>query len=584
MNPLTASAKAGRLGGFLTILKLTDKVSAVDDLATVGSVATRSCPRNSGKGTIRRRLHGLVCRSAAILACVLVLAVALAPETRAQDSSAAPGGISVQVSQQVFATLCALDAAGFNADESTLGDMSERLSLRADLLKLQGPATLAIRTYYRGHPIADPDELLSRYITFALVLGPPPDFTFTVSEDEMPPAALSLEDFQPLLASFYQEANLAPKWQKIEPESEALAGSYRSVVRATVVKTNAYLREVVGAQHGRTFTVYIEPLVGTRTNFRNLGDQYAVVVGGAPSQSADLIQHAYLHFMLDPLVLKARDSLQSKSALLNVAARAPQLPDEYKTDFVSFVDECVVKAVELRLRSLPAAEQESVLKQDDESGFVMVRPLVAGLQKFEKDNPSITYYFPDLIGGVDVAAEQKRLQGVTFASAQQAAAAEDSSAKAAQSNTSAREALLAQGDREIALHDADAAAEIFTKVLDAYPNEPHALYGLAVASVLSGHADESKELFEKVVANSSSAGANANQAADPSVLAWSHIYLGRIDDLQDDRDLAVKEYRAALAVAGAPESARVAAQGGVDHAYAPHTPPANDSGGNSQQP
>lgn len=513
--------------------------------------------------------------------CALLAAVALAPEMRAQDAS--PGGISVQVSEPIFATLCALDAAGFNADESTLGDMPERLSLRADLLKLQGPATLAVRTYYRGHPIADPNELLSRYITFALVLGPPPDFTFTVSEDEMPPAALSLEDFQPLLAAFYQEANLAPRWQKIEPESQALAGSYRSVVRATVVKTNAYLREVVGSQHGRTFTVYVEPLVGTRTNFRNLGDQYAVVVGGAPSQSADLIQHAYLHFMLDPIVLKARDSLQSKSAILNVAARAPQLPDEYKTDFVSFVDECVIKAVELRLRDLPAAEQESVLKQDDESGFVMVRPLVAGLQKFEKDNPSITYYFPDLIAGVDVAAEQKRLQSVAFASVRQAPAGDDSSAKAAQ-NTSAKEALLAQGDREIALHNADAAAEIFTKVLDAYPNEPHALYGLAVASVLSGHADESKELFEKVVANSSSAGANANQAADPSVLAWSHVYLGRIDDLEDDRDLAVKEYRAALAVAGAPESARVAAQGGVDHAYGPPTPPTKDSGGGSQQP
>lgn len=513
--------------------------------------------------------------------CAFAALAALAPNLHAQGTSNAPGGISVQVSQQVFATLCALDAAGFNADESTLGDMPERLALRADLLKLQGPATLAVRSYYRGHPVSDPNELLSRYITLALVLGPPPDFTFTVSEDEMPPAALSLQDFQPLLAAFYQEANLAPRWQRTEPESEALAGGYRSVVRTTVVKTNAYLREVVGSQHGRTFTVYVEPLVGARTNFRNLGDQYAVVVGGQPSQSADLIQHAYLHFMLDPLVLKNRDSLQPKSAILNIAARAPQLPEEYRTDFVSFVDECVIKAVELRLRNLPSAEQESALKQDDEAGFVMVRPFVAGLQKFEKDNPSITYYFPDLIAGVDVAAEQRRLQAVTFASANTPPApAEGDSAKTAQSGDSAKEAMLAQGDREIALHDANAAAEIFTKVLDAYPNEPHALYGLAVASVLSGHADESKELFQKVISNSSSAG-NSSQAADPSVLAWSHIYLGRIDDLEDDRDLAVKEYRAALAVAGAPESARVAAQGGVERAYAL---PTKDSGGSSQQP
>jgi len=508
------------------------------------------------------------------LLCAFALAVALAPETRAQqDASGAPGGISVQVSEQIFDTLCALDAAGFNADASTLGDMPERLALRTELLKMQGPATLAVRSYYQGHPVADPSALLSRYITFALVLGPPPDFTFQVSEDEMPPDALSLRDFQPLLAAFYKEANLGPRWQKVEPEYEVLAGSYRSIVRGTVVKTNAYLREVIGSQHGRSFTVYVDPLAGSSTNFRNLGDQYAVVVGGRPTQSAGLIQHAYLHFMLDPLVLKDRDKLQSKSAILNIAAHAPQLPDEYKTDFVSYVDECVVKAVELRLRDLSTSEQEKVLQQDDESGFVMVRPLVTGLHAFEKDNPSMTYYFPDLISGVDVAAEQKRLQGITFASAQPAPAAPTS----AQTADAAKQAMLAQGDREIALHDAAAAAEIFTKVLDAYPNEPHALYGLAVASVLSGHADESKELFEKVVASSSSG--NAANQPDPTVLAWSHIYLGRMDDLEGSRDLAVKEYRAALSVAGAPESARVAAQGGVDHAY---SVPKRDGGSGSQ--
>ncbi|HKV48043.1 MAG TPA: tetratricopeptide repeat protein [Candidatus Acidoferrales bacterium] len=513
-------------------------------------------------------------RGAITLLCACALATALAPAMWAQDASGAPGGISVQVSEQIFDTLCALDAAGFNADASTLGDMPERLALRTELLKMQGPATLAVRAYYHGHPIADPSALLSRYITFALVLGPPPDFTFQVSEDEMPPDALSLRDFQPLLSAFYKEANLGPRWQKVEPEYQTLAGGYRSIVRATVVKTNAYLREVIGSGRGRSFTVYVDPLAGSSTNFRNLGDQYAVVVGGRPTQSAGLIQHAYLHFMLDPLVLKDRDNLQSKSAILNIAAHAPQLPDEYKTDFVSYVDECVVKAVELRLRDLSDSEQEKVLQQDDESGFVMVRPLMVGLHKFEKDNPSMTYYFPDLISGIDVAAEQKRLQGITFASAQPAPAAPTST----QTADAAKQAMLAQGDREIALHDAAAAAEIFTKVLDAYPNDPHALYGLAVASVLSGHADESKQLFEKVVASSSPGGNAANQP-DPTVLAWSHIYLGRMDDLEGSRDVAVKEYRAALSVAGAPESARVVAQGGVDHAYAV---PKRDGEGGSQ--
>jgi len=58
-------------------------------------------------------------------------------------------------------------------------------------------------------------------------------------------------------------------------------------------------------------------------------------------------------------------------------------------------------------------------------------------------------------------------------------------------------------------------------------------------------------------------------------LSWSHVYLGRIHDLEGDRDLAVNEYRAAMAVDGAPESAHAAAQSGVEAAY--KTPRSDES-------
>ena len=62
---------------------------------------------------------------------------------------------------------------------------------------------------------------------------------------------------------------------------------------------------------------------------------------------------------------------------------------------------------------------------------------------------------------------------------------------------------------------------------------------------------------------------SAQMRPDPGVLAWSHVYLGRIHDLEDDREQALQEYRAALAVENAPEAARSAAQGGVTQAYRP---------------
>jgi hypothetical protein len=102
--------------------------------------------------------------------------------------------------------------------------------------------------------------------------------------------------------------------------------------------------------------------------------------------------------------------------------------------------------------------------------------------------------------------------------------------------------------------------------------------------VLSGKASRARELFENLVANrapASSAAKKSGETADPSILAWSHVYLGRIDDLEGDRDLALTEYRAALAVASAPEAAYFAARRGVQEKY---NAPAHENGdqGNSK--
>jgi hypothetical protein len=66
---------------------------------------------------------------------------------------------------------------------------------------------------------------------------------------------------------------------------------------------------------------------------------------------------------------------------------------------------------------------------------------------------------------------------------------------------------------------------------------------------------------------------------DPRTLAWSHIYLGRIHDIQDERDQAVNEYRAALTVRDGQADTRQAAEKGLKQPYAVpqhvHTEPAS---------
>jgi tetratricopeptide (TPR) repeat protein len=518
-------------------------------------------------------------------AALFVLGIAAASKIYGQAAPAQQwtSGISVEASPQLFSTMCALDAAGFDAEESTLAEMPSRLALRGELLKLQGPATDALRQFYRDHNLADSGETLSRYITFALVAGPPPTFQFQGNADFLPPDVAALEGFQKVLAAFYHEAHLDIRWTQIEPEYNRAISRYQSPVRRIVTVSNAYLREILKPMQGRTFAVVVEPLVGNRTNFRNFGDHYAIVVGTGAQLPIDDIQHAYLHFMLDPLPLRYRKQVETKYGLLNIAARAPQLPTEYRTDFLSFTDECLIKAVELRLRRLAPEKLEAALVENDKAGFILVRPFVAQLQKFEKSEPAMTYYFPDLIAGIDVSAELKRLQNFTFAPfqdtpepAQKAAAPEAQPAEL--------DRWLAEGDHQIALKDAPAASTTFEKVLEKYPNEPRAVYGLAIASILSGDGDRARELFEQLVAASGSTASGSPRpgaTSDPSILAWSHVYLGRMHDLEDERDQALIEYRAALAIDGSPENARVAAQRGMESAYKSHAP---ENGKGSERP
>jgi tetratricopeptide (TPR) repeat protein len=549
-----------------------------------------------------------------LAAVIILLGTAVTPAMRGQAAPPdAQTGVSVDASQSIFSVMCALDAAGFAADESTLSEMPSRLALRGELLKMQGPATDALRQFYHDYALADLGETLSRYITFALVIGPPPSFTFLLDHDVMPPDVLAIESFQEVLANFYKEAHLDLRWAAVEPEYTRAVERYQSPVRRVVTVSDAYLREIYRPRYAHSFTVYIEPLVGNRTNFRNNGNHYAIVVDGGPQFPEADVRHAYLHFLLDPLPLKYREDVMKKRGLLNIAARAPRLSSEYKNDFMAYADECLIKAVELRIRHLKPDKEEAVLAEDDQSGFIMVRSFVVQLQKFEKAEPAMSYYFPDLINGIDLAAEQKRLQNFQFAALQDAGG-EKAAAGAARGGLqpgqaadpqSELESALAQGDHEIALQDAAAAGKTFEKVLAKYPDNARANFGLAVASLLNHDADRAQELFEKLVAAAPAAGGAGTDAGsngeaataqsagqptgqapgavgaapDPGIVSWSHVYLGRLHDFAEERDQALMEYRAALGIAGAPEAARVAAQRGIDAPYNPR-----GAGGSSAPP
>ncbi len=524
--------------------------------------------------TIRNRWTRAVCLCAGLVFGASIRSGAARLQSRPPADASHSGShqiVAVEARPQLFAVLCALDASGFNADADTTNDSPGRIQLRERMLALKGPAVTALRKYYSEHALGDSGATFSRFVSFALAAGPPPKFEFELRRDELPPDALALEGFNEILANFYREQNIALLWDHYRPEYEAGMELYRPRVSELVYTVSNYLREILRTDSPRSFSVYVEPLAGGKSNFRNYGDHYELVVPSVPDPPMDDIRHAFLHFLLDPIAIRYRAEASRDAPLLEVAAHAPLLPADMRDDFSAFFDECLVRAVELRLRRLSPADLAAALDQAESSGYVMVRPIYAGLTGFEKSEPAMGYYLPDLIRGIDVQAELRRLRGIQFAEVRPpgTTVAESKSPVASNPRASYDPALedLAEGQRQISARNGAAAAAAFERVLAAHPNDLRATYGLAVASALLGKPDRARELFTKVIAATPNGSADPGAQPDPSNLSWSHIYRGRMYDVEGQREQAINEYRAALAVAGAPESARAAAQHGVEAGY-----------------
>jgi uncharacterized protein HemY len=54
---------------------------------------------------------------------------------------------------------------------------------------------------------------------------------------------------------------------------------------------------------------------------------------------------------------------------------------------------------------------------------------------------------------------------------------------------------------------------------------------------------------------------------EDEIKAWAYLYLGRLSDAAGERQQAEKHYRAALAVRGAPEQVKAAAEKGLTQPF-----------------
>jgi tetratricopeptide (TPR) repeat protein len=457
----------------------------------------------------------------------------------------------LDASPGLFTVMAAINAVGYSADLSSPNNHPLRDAIRAELAKRNIPSLPALKAFFDQHRKNKDTDELSQYISYALTAGGPPDFAVQQRNVDLPPDAIPLQGFGPLLAAFYKEANIQDLWNRSQSAINQYIDRYHGPVTDAVLQVNAYLRQQTSGARGRHFQIYIELLAApNQIQTRSYGYEYTIVITPSPELRTFDVRHAYLHYLLDPMSTRYQEVLERKKGLVDHAQRAPALADSFKDDFLLLVTESLIKAVEARLDHKPEGVQAALRE-----GYILAPYFAERLPVYEKQEQSMAFYYSDLVGAIDVVKEDKRLSLVEFNTEETVRTVKTAPPPPPPPLTGAAK-TLEQAEQTYTARDLDTAKKLYLEVLqqtDSQPMQAAAYYGVARIAVLQQDPETAEKLFEKTL----------ELQPEAQVKAWALVYLGRLSMAAGDREQAVKHFQDALKVDGASLPARQAADLGV---------------------
>src|SRR4029077_724547 len=224
------------------------------------------------------------------------------------------------------------------------------------------------------------------------------------------------------------------------------------------------------------------------------------------------------------------------------------------------VTECLVRAIEIRTTG-PKQTAEAMRAQavDDAAhqGYILTRYFYNTLVAFEKDPAGIRSAYSGFLDNIDVKREAKTASELKFAAA--------ATPELLQLSRLEDRQILVNAEKRLTAGDTKGAQELAQQALEKnVGDQGRALFILAEAAVANKDMAGARDNFQKAI-----------QAAgtDPKVIAWSHVYLGRILDLREEREAALDQYRAALNAGVALPEVREAAERGLQQPYEPPAKP-----------
>ncbi len=500
--------------------------------------------------------------------------------------------ISLVSSEPVFVMAAALNACGYSEGLDDSAPVRKRIREEMDLALSKSEDARTKRDklclYIAQHRMTGTDRDIAQYISLALYLSPPPALELTADLTEMPPDSTQVADVLSLLREFSTAVDLHGIWLTVHRIYDQEADQIHDPLSNMIVATNLYLKMPAATYTGSRFVVVIEPLLSPRmVNARIYGPEYVVVVSPTPGGAIPMndVRHTYLDYMIEPLLVERTVALHRMAPILKVIDDAP-LAYRYRSDTVALTVECLIKAIEARtmdtgipeykipadadrsqmqhyMRLLQEYQQKveavrvAAVQHDMSQGFVLTQYYYDQMLQFEKDPASLSDTIGEMVYSMDVDQQVHRTRDIEFDKVADADLLMRSEPRKL-TGLDLAEAQLASGDVATASAMARQALAVASDSPDANATRARAYFILARADIFTGHPEQAIDEFQKTVATSKSA----------RDISWSHIYLGRMLDLNCERDQAVAEYQQAMQTRDGQQDTRLAAERGLKQAYA----------------
>ena len=482
-----------------------------------------------------------------------------------------PTPITLDTNETLFAVLTAMNSCGYDVDLSSSD--AQRLNVRAEVqrnLRFSEDAQAALSSlcdWYQAHQGRDRQHDLSQFVSLALYLEGPPHFMPRVKEDDMPPDAVPIAGFGALLERFYDKVALHSIWESHRANYAALVARYHEPLAKMVFDTDIYLKLQSGGYLGRTFTILLDFMGDPNdANARNYGANYYVVVFPSPDPTTvdplkmPQIRHTYLHYLLDPMAEKHFTAIKRLEPLLQSVKNAP-LEENFKTDISLLVTECLIRAIEIRTAGTKQTAEPMRLQAVDDAekqGYILTKYFYNAMVAFEKDPAGLRTAYGDILEAIDIRQQQRAASEIQFT--------RNTKPELVQLSRMEDRRMLTTAEKRLSAGDPKGAQELAQQALDRkVGDQGRALFILAQVAVVNRNPDGAADNFRRAI----------QASKDPKVVAWSHVYLGRMLDMKDppDREGALNEYRAALTAGAELPEAKAAAERGLQNPYEPPPKP-----------